>query len=220
MKHEVSKINELKTVESFMQIDFIKGYKYVDKAGEILNEFVNNGVDPSFSMTMSELIVRKPQTLIETLKVSPNVVWAHFQHPDSLDQIATEFEKVSVRMCEILKVTDISRVGWRNYFIWELGKEGEEERDKILQKFIPNKELNFEVVSYTAKILSHSWTITLRKATKKADEPIPSLLFDVDCHRSFDSYTQPNRIKLELKEIREAIQSKEFLAIINSLLSA
>ena len=39
MSKTIQKLNTLKNPESFMQINTIKGFKYVDRAGEIVNAY-------------------------------------------------------------------------------------------------------------------------------------------------------------------------------------
>ena len=42
MSKVIQKLNKLKNPESFFQINTIKGFKYVDRAGEIVNAYHKN----------------------------------------------------------------------------------------------------------------------------------------------------------------------------------
>ncbi len=39
MSKTIKKLNKLNNLESFIQIDTIKGFKYIDRAGEIVNTY-------------------------------------------------------------------------------------------------------------------------------------------------------------------------------------
>ena len=42
----ISKINKLKKIEGFIQLNYTKGFKYIDKAGEFFNCFYNEDKFP------------------------------------------------------------------------------------------------------------------------------------------------------------------------------
>ena len=57
MVKTITKINNLVNAESFLQVNFVKGYKYVDRAGEIVNYFhTSDKKAPNFVMNLQGLI--------------------------------------------------------------------------------------------------------------------------------------------------------------------
>ena len=47
---KIKSITDLKLQNSFYQLNLIKGFKYVDKAGEIVNLYHNGNKPPEFNM--------------------------------------------------------------------------------------------------------------------------------------------------------------------------
>ena len=86
MIDQLNKINKLKSIESFVQVNFVKGYKYVDRAGELVNFFYIDDA-PKFAMNLRGLTIYTPNQKIEEIKVSSESFWVHFIEPESLDLI-------------------------------------------------------------------------------------------------------------------------------------
>ena len=95
MSKAIQKLNKLKNPESFIQVNTIKGFKYVDKAGEIVNAYHKNNSAPQFQMGLNGLVVEQPKDKIDELRVTAQVIWAKFSEINSLDLISTLFAKES-----------------------------------------------------------------------------------------------------------------------------
>lgn len=74
MNKVIQKLNKLKNPESFIQLDTIKGFKYIDKAGEIVNIYHRNNSAPKFQMGLNSLVIEQPKDKIDQLKVTANVI--------------------------------------------------------------------------------------------------------------------------------------------------
>lgn len=217
MKHTIQKISKLIHAESFLQINLVKGFKYVDKAGEIVNEFHYDNKEPQFAMNLNELVIRKSGK--EEIKISPKVFWSHYTSPDSFNQFLELFIKDAEKFFKILEVDQISRIGWRNHFVYEFSQEdGEKERDLVFSKFLKKGKLNLEVIEFSNKIENVNFYFRISKVSKNDKESTPALLFDVDCFREFKNYLEIEKIQSELKEIEKEIKSEEFLTTINFIL--
>jgi len=217
MKKEIKKVNELKIIESFIQTDYLKGYKYVDLAGEILNHFYTKRVPPKFNMDLSGLSIYQPDSISDEIRISSNAFWSHFINPSSLDQIMTSYLKKYNEILKILGVQSVSRIGWRIYFSYTLSSK--EEGIGILKKFSPLNTLEVrEILLYakdSTKLIENNIRLSL---IKKVDEDTYSLLFDLDFYKYFETDNNVDSCANELKELRTFIQSQYTLDLVNSVL--
>lgn len=218
MKHTIQKINKLICAESFLQVNLVKGFKYVDKAGEIVNEFHSGNKEPQFAMILKELVINKSDR--EEIKISPKVFWSRYISPDSIDQFLELFVKDAEKIFKILEVNQISRIGWRNHFVYEFTQEdGEKERALIFSKFLKKEKLNLEVIELSYKIESVNFYFRISKISKNDKNSTPALLFDVDCFKEFNENLKIEETRSELKKIEKKIRSDDFLGIINFVLN-
>lgn len=217
MKQAIRKISQLKIIESFIQADFVKGFKYVDKAGEIVNSFHNGKTPPKFQMNLSELVIVDPDEKTREIKVSPFAFWAHFLEPDTLDRIADLFEKKLELVFPILSPEGFQRLGWRNYFIYEVNNETE--REEILAKFLPDSSLEFNEISLSLKVEQVNSQFSLKKVLKKKDPKAVALLFDTDNFTRYEKSVGIDQIKSDLRKIRESFNSEKFIGVVNTILS-
>lgn len=211
----IKKINQLKTIESFIQADFVKGYKYIDKAGELINRFHEGNIPPKFLMNLDGLVIYHPDPKTKEIKVSPTSFWAHFLSPNSLDQISQLFTKKLIVINDVLQPDGYSRLGWRNYFILEISKL---EKDLITKNLVPSQKFDFKQLAFSINVGSIENNFNIAGAYKKNDPNSPAILLDVD---SFITYNKPvdiDQIVRDLKNIREFIVSDQFLKIINQVI--
>lgn len=215
MAVKINKLTKLKNPESFLQLDTVKGFKYIDKAGELVNLYVTNNKPPKFQMDLSGLIVDNPTKKISQLKVSPDMVWSNFKEISSLDEISLSFLNEVTPILDILEITQLKRIGWRNYFIYEF--KNFDERDKYfkaLNKLNPNKS---EVTSLSLRILSSSdlkGNLLIQAVKKNEDFSKVAVLFDVDIF--LEGVFDVSDLKSKLTTIRQYLTSEEgLLALIN-----
>ncbi len=201
-----------------MQIDSVKGYKYVDKAGEVINEFHTDNVAPIFSMDYNGLVIINPADGIAEIKVSAEMFWSHFIEPNSLDAVADSYINKSETVLKILEVEKIKRLGWRTYFVKEYNSE--EDREKVFNKFILNGNLKLEQALFVLNALDINFNIRIRKITKLLPSKSPGIMIDVDAFRIYKKTLEIEKIKNELFiDIKNGIRSEELLVAINNLLS-
>lgn len=209
---EIKKINELKNVESFLQINFEKGFKFLDKTGEIINIF--NKV-PLYENT-GALLIKKTER--EEIRINHFYCWSHFLLPDSLGQISDNFTNDVEKILKIIEIKEISRIGWRNYFIYAFDKT--EKSKNVLNKFTQKNNLNFNAVAFSYKENEINFNFRIEKLTNP-NNGNDELLIDVDLFKNFnkDKLLQLSGQKNILREIREKIQSDSFLDMINFILT-
>lgn len=209
---EIKKINELKNAESFLQINFVKGFEYIDKAGKIINIF------NKMPKNINTYGLSIEKTKKEEIRITPFNFWSHFIFPDSLGQISDSFANDAEKVLKIIGVEEITRIGWRNYFIYKFNKN--EEIKNILNKFIQKDNLNFNAVAFSYKENDVNLNFRIERLMNGKGGS-KELLIDVDLFKNFNN---DNLLKLDckkkiLREIREKIQSDSFLNIINFILS-
>ncbi|MBU4017419.1 hypothetical protein KKF69_08170 [Patescibacteria group bacterium] len=212
---KIKKINQLNNVESFIQADFVKGYRYIDRAGELVNKFHLNSTPPKFAMNLDGLVIIMPDSNIKEIKISSLSFWAHFLKPDSLDQARQLFEQKLKVTNKVLEPEGYSRLGWRNYFIYEVNKD---EKEVILKRLVPSGKFDFKQLVFSVKLGSFENNISINPALKNNDANFPAVLFDVDTFIKYEQVVDINRIERDLKSIKETISGDLILEVINRIL--
>lgn len=222
MSEKITKIGKLFHAESFLQLNTIRGYGYIDLAGRIVNEYhTKDNTPPEFTMSLQGLLIRNPKPKVDELKITPNSIWIHFSKPDSLslilDNTIPEFKKVA----NILNIQELRRIGWRNYFIYEA--KNKEDVDGIFLKNNRIKDLTTELVGYFIESNKSSerrlnGLLTMSKVfTKEKEDEKYGVLFDIDLFVK-------NRIDFKqldetLNHFKEYITGEDkFLSVINEFI--
>ncbi len=216
MTKRVNKFNKLNNIESFIQVNLFKGFKYIDKAGELVNNFYKGNNSPQFTMNLEGLVIFKPDDITEEIKITPLGFWAHYLKPASLDQISNSYIKSFDDVVKVLEVNKITRVGWRNYLVYEYSSV--EDRENALKKFNLNTNIKIESLVYQFELDSINSVINIRKASKNDDKKTPALLLDIDSFVNFDNTTTLEKVSNELINIRKMLHSDNFLEEINTIL--
>jgi len=214
MSKTIQKLNKLKNPESFIQINTIKGFKYIDRAGEIVNAYHKNNSAPQFQMGLNGLVIEQPKDKIEQLKVTAQVIWAKFSEIDSLDSISNLFAKESESILKILEVDKVSRIGWRNYFVYEFINK--EKQEGYLKKFTVIQDTKPTIIRLEIKTgKDFGANLTLQPVIKNDRNKTPGILFDVDIFQNGEF--EPEDISRLLKEFRQYLANENgFLSVVNN----
>jgi len=214
MSKTIQKLNKLKNSEAFIQINTIKGFKYVDKAGEIVNAYHKNNSVPQFQMGLGGLVIEQPKDKIDELKITSLIIWARFSEIDSLDMISNLFSKEAESILKILEVEKISRVGWRNYFVYEF--QNKEKQDDYLKKFTVIKDTKPSIIRLEIKTgKDFSANLMLQPVIKNDTEKTPGILFNIDVFQNKE--IEPKDISKLLKEFRQYLADENgFLSVVNN----
>ncbi len=213
MSQKITKLSKLFQAESFVQVDLVKGYKYIDKAGEIVNKYYDEAA-PVFSMGLNGLVIKQPLESIEELKIAPEIVWAKFNKPDSLEQIVDTYSKETEGILEIIEVEDVNRIGWRNYFIHDFTKPEDSDRYFEGLSTFSNGGVKLSQLLYTLPASGDLEARVAIKGVTKADETnTKAVLFDVDVYK--DQGSKAADITRVLKLIAEYLRS-DFVDFLNS----
>jgi hypothetical protein len=213
MSKIIQKLNRLKNPESFFQINTIKGFKYIDKAGEIVNEYHDGDKIPPFSMDLNGLIIEKPKGKIEVLKITPQAIWAKFKEIDSLDMISRTFSQESEKILQILEVKNLSRIGWRNFFIYEFADE--KKQSEYFEKLTSLRDLKLSAAILEIKTEKNfKANLSIQPVIKNDEQKTAGVLFDVDIFQ-IDNLAVEN-IQDVLNSFKQYIQDENgFVRILN-----
>lgn len=214
MTKTIAKLNKLKNPESFIQINTIKGFKYVDKAGEIVNAYHKKNTAPQFAMGLNGLVIEEPKEKIDQLKVTAQVIWEKFSEIDSLDMISTLFSTDAENILKILEVDKISRIGWRNYFVYEF--DSKEKQDEYLKKFTVIDSTKPSLVRLEIKTgKDFSANLMIQPVIKNDTDKTHGVLFDVDIFQNGEF--ESKNISKFLKDFRQYLADENgFLNVINN----
>lgn len=209
----ITKLNKLNNPESFLQINIVKGFKYIDLAGEIVNQYHKKDTPPKFRMGLEGLVIENPLNYIDLLKVTPTIIWGKFSNNPSFDSILKIFNEQANNILQILKVDKINRIGWRNYFIYEVNQN---KLDEYFKKYFQPNTL--KITSYTSELVTNKdfkANLTVVPVVKNDSGSTKGLLFDVDIFQT-GNFT-PDQINQILKNFREFLSNKgEFINILNT----
>ena len=147
------------------------------------------------------------------LKTSPHHLWMHFFEPDTFDHQRREFNKKATLINSIFEPEAYTRLGWRNYLIFE---SGDTYPNIIPKDYLENSE--FREIVFTKKIQNFDSRISVSKLVKEGTDT-KAILFDVDIF-SKEKIKRDDFYKINslLNEIEKAYKSDELLDVINMLL--
>ena len=168
-------------------------------------------------MTGTFLVIQKPQKLNEEYKLSVSDFWMHSISPTGLDAVATSYEDLVVKVLKIVEVTKINRLGWRNHFVYECDKSTLD--DTHFSKLLNKSDFEISDVAFNKVLLGFSFNFRISRVVKEKAPSTQGLLFDVDCFKKYDQEMDIDKVKLDLKKMREAMQSEGFLEIVNFLIN-
>lgn len=120
----MKKITDLVLSESFMQINTIRGYRFIEKSGEIINLFHSEKkTPPLFNLDMNGLLIKNPIENIIELKVNANMIWFRYMNLLDAKTNIKSFITLTDKILDVLDVSEISRIGWRTRYIFPFKNE-------------------------------------------------------------------------------------------------
>lgn len=151
MSNRINKINKFKNINSYWQVNYIKGFKYIDRAGEIVNNFYKEDKEPIHIMSRDQLSIilrlddNEDKEMKEQIKISVRDFWYNFVKADSFQYQRDHFLKASKDIFDILEINQFKRIGIRQIFEYEF--DNRDKLNKALEKYL--KEGNFKNIFYT-----------------------------------------------------------------------
>lgn len=95
----------------FVQANTIRGNRYLDDAGKIMNFYEEDF--PAMEVGLDGLKMRNPDTKLRTVQVTTELVWVHIELPDTLTYGSDQAYRIISRVCDIIDVTQLKRMGMR-----------------------------------------------------------------------------------------------------------
>ena len=121
--------------DSYFQANTIKGHRYLDDAGKIMNRW--DSEFPNKDVGLQGLSMRNPDALMRELRVDNRTIWIRFSFADRLRQITELSINITTEICEILEVKQFSRLGLRIQFIYDVSDVTGESGQLINRIFVP-----------------------------------------------------------------------------------
>jgi hypothetical protein len=210
----IKKFNQLHLDKVYYQVNFIKGYRYIDKAGEILNSYQTEDGRLSYDINADRLIIRNvfnEKTLAE-LKIATTDFWCHFDQPSNFGTATRVFIEEATKTLGIVEVDNLTRVGVRAQYILETGENVENIGN------IGSGENKIPVRAAAGKYkLDDSVDSTVRvERVKHAKKGTEAILFDVDV--SVDQSIKVDDLSNTLKLLVDHVRSDDLLEKINGVI--
>lgn len=209
---KITKITNLKLVESFCQINYLKGFKYIDSAGQILNLYQKNDGTVKYQMSPDQLVIYDPTKEIQELKVANFDIWLHFTEPNNLGEVERLSLQEMSKILPIIDVEDLLRIGWRNFYILELDDSQKNKFEKILETD-GGKINGFTMVDESKDI---KLAVNVSLVIKNDHSKKPAILFDLDTFQK-DKISR-STIKEKFEKIRDSINGDSTLKLINAII--
>lgn len=215
MSKVIPKLNKLKNPKSFLQVNTVKGFKYVDRAGEIVNAYHKENIAPLFSMDLNGLTIVKPIESIEQLKITPEIFWMKSGKVDSLDMISNIFCREAEKILKMLDIQEVSRIGWRNHFIYEFANK--EDQEKYFKKFTIIENSTLSLIRLEIKTnRDFNANLVLQPVIKDENKETFGVLFDLDLYINKEvELIQISKTLNEFKHYMSTEIEDGFLKILN-----
>ena len=186
--------------DAFFQANTIKGHRYLDDAGKIMNRW--DSEFPNKDVGLQGLFMRNPDAVMRELRVDNRTIWIHFSFGDRLKQITALSINTTTEICGILEVKQFSRLGLRVQFIYDVSDITIENGQIINRIFVPAIQGIIEggrprdSFQFVVKAGTQQKPVTLRVASveKKPEAKSPpgfpehGLLIDADIFQTQTSH--------------------------------
>jgi hypothetical protein len=109
-----------KRVNVFVQVNTIKGNRYLDDCGKIMNafdeEFPTKGVQAD-NFSSNTLVMVNAEARLRQVKVTTQVIWLYFDTPDTNQYVIDHSTRVIEGICDTIGVTQFNRIAVRSQYI-------------------------------------------------------------------------------------------------------
>ena len=214
---KLTKLNDLDFITSFLQVNTVNGYKYIDKAGEIANLYSSVGKKPEIiSIGITGIEILNPTQNIDQIRITSSSVWAQFVSPKSLQFASDNFNNQVKTILGIIDVKEISRIGWRNQFIYEF-KDGEVEKfETINAPLLGGRYINQSIQLKITESISSVFSFQPIKT--KDSKTINALLLDYDLY--IESLLSLDKIVKLLAQMAKHLTLEEgFIGYVNKIIN-
>jgi hypothetical protein len=218
MQNQITKLSELTHLDSFIQLDIVNGFKFIDKTGEIIALYADKNKPNVTSVSVNGVEFIKPIPAISQFRIAPYQIWAHFSSPDTLQVVIDNF---CTQLSKIIKIIDVSKAtkySWRNQFVYEF--KNIEEFKRIENKLKPIVGDTFvsqtSIKKYENTDINVNITIQIVEITE-SKENNKALLIDYDMYikKDISILNEVNNISRKFSKNL----SESFISIVNQILN-
>lgn len=210
-----AKIRDYKILEAYVQCDFLDGYTYIDKAGEIINSFVRENKEiPKFNMGLDGLVIEDISETVKEFRISSNRIWIHYVEPKNLGDISDTSSDLIQRALDTLKPTMFRRIGWRSYFVREDVGSGGKNPVNSLRLSANLNGFNLHNVVLAKKVNNYDVRADIRPVVNAIDPRKQALMFDIDVSKDIKEFDKKNTVV----DIHEVIKSDALLDKLGGLI--
>jgi hypothetical protein len=103
----------------FCQVDTVRGFRYLDDAGKIMNRYAD--AFPDFNVGITGLTMKNPGGVIEELRVSATQIWIAFDHPPDSDDLRRDAVAHLLSIADLIGVSHAKRFGLRTHRLLPVG---------------------------------------------------------------------------------------------------
>ena len=109
-------------VDAYFQARTVKGYRYLDDAGKIMNQW--DTYFPEKTVGIDGLNMANMDAVLRRLRVDMNNIWLNLNIPDNIDQVVNLAHDTTTRVAEIIGVDQFRRVGLRLEYVYAVKDTG------------------------------------------------------------------------------------------------
>lgn len=102
-------------VKAFVQVNTVKGWRYLDDAGRMMNHFADQF--PEMKVGLNGLQLRAPDATLDDARVTAQDIWVSFTRPATTQLIGDQAWNFVRAVAEFLDVTSASRLGLRMQYL-------------------------------------------------------------------------------------------------------
>lgn len=181
--------------QAFCQVDVVKGFRYLDDAGKIMNEY--DAEFPEKNVGIQGLTMSNKTATLRGLAVSVSRIWLSFFKPDTLQYVLDQSWQRVNKITELTGVTGATRFGFRTENVVPI-----EDEDAVMKKvgprvitptILPKDEKTLRSFGAMAEIRLDDMEAAIRvhlvrKADKAVESELPEqgIMFDIDVYRGGD----------------------------------
>lgn len=102
-------------VKAFVQANTLKGWRYLDLAGSVMNHYTDTFVD--MNVGLQGLGMRNPAAVMDEARVTPHEIWVGFTRPATLGFVTDKSWNFIATVAEMLGIQTFSRLGLRLQYV-------------------------------------------------------------------------------------------------------
>jgi hypothetical protein len=193
---------EMLLANSYIQVDTIKGNRYLDDAGKIMNEW--DDIFPSKEVGLQGLKMANTNSDIRELHASTERIWVHIELPSNIQYAVATGQPFIKRSADIIQVKEFKRMGLRAQYVvpWDQSEASTLRLtatlfNPALTKQLTDANLSIRAISSQFSFVLEAFSANLqisyvdRSPSAKNAEQLPEkgLMFDWDLFRADGKFT-------------------------------